>query len=955
MADSEGKNYYWESLDQNTTGENVGVVLDSLCDIVAENEIEENQDVVKWIPGEEGQKGHFELGEGGSKIPPINANANQILIGTGPQNYWAQGNENNFYAIYTGDDMSEEHRPLESSIVTDSSIFPVAFGTLETGEQGIVRPRLKNGYRAQNNALADISGNARLYMGENSRIAVHDNAWIDITGNDTQVKFNSGSKFFVDSLYGKNNMYMHGGFVVINDGKEPSHAKAGISYYVLKSEYPDEPAADLQFFDENGAIYWKSKEFSTGYPYKEEEEAIIDSSTFKSSDLTDIGYTYTLRDVYEQDIYVEGKWNTVWRLNANFEKYDSEHPDIHIDGLKPYNYNEGYNWPSESEDVPRINITGAPRIQIGDYSLIWLQSGARLDLSKQSQLVAAESFTSLLSSHLIMQGSAGDNEPLYPYMMFNNLDDKDSRYINNQISLGFTTVNPKSTSIPKCPILEGMLDTPEGDHCSITISDSTIGPYQNLRCQKLQLNNRGYLADWLIRKIDESDELNNRYRLKCLPLVHYSSRVYIHVSTDVSSDYVINPHLENGSRYAYAPSITQGSIFNVAPCLTNNSKFAAKFGGVEGASTCIQYNPRSGTHSFFINPGQGCETYFQDMRESGTTLALNIQSIAGSNMLFTIHGGMGYGGIYNGSSIGYQSRPGTIQKIIEGLDTFELETGKIHKEMRDDSRFIMRGENSPSYNSPTISYLSDRSQYSNTNRFAKEKCHLNKYWDRPINNEGLTSPTFQMYEHSNLILRGFWKYPEKTVTIETDIYSGLTEDTPISLTELKSHTTEWEEFLAAFEQGEQEFIGLMPESSIIASPTKITVQRACYQFIGETSYVKKYHPNAGLDTFGKRSSLIEVTDNSELRMWDGICIYARYNPQTNEPTIEFVNRYGTNGTDMDETNVATGDNKEPLDRVSFTFDELKYLKRFIGTLPSRIANDDSEATEPNTLYFIPGE
>ena len=50
-----------------------------------------------------------------------------------------------------------------------------------------------------------------------------------------------------------------------------------------------------------------------------------------------------------------------------------------------------------------------------------------------------------------------------------------------------------------------------------------------------------------------------------------------------------------------------------------------------------------------------------------------------------------------------------------------------------------------------------------------------------------------------------------------------------------------------------------------------------------------------------------------------------------------------------------GDSKHPEDQVSFTLDELKYLKRFIGTLPSRIANDDSEATEPNTLYFIPEE
>nr|DAD58865.1 MAG TPA: hypothetical protein [Caudoviricetes sp.] len=46
-------------------------------------------------------------------------------------------------------------------------------------------------------------------------------------------------------MYGKNNMYMHGGFIVINDAKEPSYSKPKVIYYVLKSEYPDKPDADL--------------------------------------------------------------------------------------------------------------------------------------------------------------------------------------------------------------------------------------------------------------------------------------------------------------------------------------------------------------------------------------------------------------------------------------------------------------------------------------------------------------------------------------------------------------------------------------------------------------------------------------------------------------------------------------------------------------------------------------
>lgn len=96
----------------------------------------------------------------------------------------------------------------------------------------------------------------------------------------------------------------------------------------------------------------------------------------------------------------------------------------------------------------------------------------------------------------------------------------------------------------------------------------------------------------------------------------------------------------------------------------------------------------------------------------------------------------------------------------------------------------------------------------------------------------------------------------------------------------------------------------------------------------------------------KNSSVVDMADNSELYMRDGICIYARYNPETDEPGIEIVNR--SNENSMDNNDVS----EEP-DKVEFTFEELKYLKRFIGTIPSRLANDASGMTEPDTLYFLP--
>lgn len=845
----------------------------------------------------------------GADVPPITSERDEIIVGNGSN--WAKGNGHKYYVIYSNGN--------QENIVGSLLDMPVAFGSLAAPTAGQTAPTLKNGYKAQGNAIADISGDARLYMGETSRLAIHDDAWLDVTGNDTQVKFNSGSKFFVDSLYGKNNMYMHGGFVVINDAKEPSHSKPKVTYYILKSEYPDKPDADLQFFDENGSVYWKTKEFSPCYPYKEEEEAIIDSPTFKSSDLTDIGYTYTLSTVFGWSIYVDGKATPVWYMEANFEKYDSEHPDTHITGNQPYNYNVDEDWPSESVNVPRINITGAPHIKIQDYSLISMETGARLDLNRQCQLVASQSFTSLYGSYLMLQGN--NSSPFYPYIMLN---DEESAY-SHQISLGFTTQNPESTSIPQPPIMSGMLNTPAENHCDITMEDVNLGPYKNYVIQKMKFNGRGYMADWLAGK------LNDQYKSNYLPLIHYGSRVYIHISPDGGSDYVVNPQIENASRYVYAPDITGSSIFDVAPYLSNSSKFAAKFGGTNGAVTCIQYHPKGGNHSVLINPESSCDTYFKDEREAQTNLALHIKSKASSNLLFTINGGMGVGGTYNGTCIGYAGRPGTIQKMIEGIDTFELESGSIHKEMRDDSRFIMRGVNYPGFNSPGTSYQNDSSQFymSDTfmdrSRFAQDKCHLNKYWDRPINNEGLTSPTFQMYECSNLILRGWWNYPLYTnVRIKTTAYSYLQDTQVISLEEFKSHTAEWEEFLAYFLDNDVEFIGLVPESKIFATPTEIVVSQARVQYTGDTAYVKKYHPNAGLDTFNKRSSLLEITDNSELRMWDGICIYARYNPETNKPGIEIVNRYDTNGTDMDETG-----EKTPREKVTFTFDELRLLKRLI--------------------------
>lgn len=82
-----GSGHYWASEDLNTTGENVGITLDSMCDIIMANDVTSGN-VVVFIPGdiEHGQKGHFALGEGGGGSTEIDASIYQVIVGDGEGN-----------------------------------------------------------------------------------------------------------------------------------------------------------------------------------------------------------------------------------------------------------------------------------------------------------------------------------------------------------------------------------------------------------------------------------------------------------------------------------------------------------------------------------------------------------------------------------------------------------------------------------------------------------------------------------------------------------------------------------------------------------------------------------------------------------------------------------------------------------------------------------------------------
>ncbi len=82
-----GSAHYWASEDLNTTGENVGITLDSMCDIIMANDVTSGNTVV-FIPGdiEHGEKGHFALGEGGGSSAEIDASIYQVVVGDGEGN-----------------------------------------------------------------------------------------------------------------------------------------------------------------------------------------------------------------------------------------------------------------------------------------------------------------------------------------------------------------------------------------------------------------------------------------------------------------------------------------------------------------------------------------------------------------------------------------------------------------------------------------------------------------------------------------------------------------------------------------------------------------------------------------------------------------------------------------------------------------------------------------------------
>lgn len=171
-----GSGHYWASEDLNTTGENVGITLDSMCDIIAANDVT-NGNTVVFVPGdiEHGEKGHFALGEGGGSSE-IEADENVILVGDGEN--WARENVAKYAITLEASEEPEEpteENPDPEPPVIDTAVIGTAtpiiklrsgVDTEEETFDGEIAARDKGNFCIQGGAKVHIGEKAVVFEGD---------------------------------------------------------------------------------------------------------------------------------------------------------------------------------------------------------------------------------------------------------------------------------------------------------------------------------------------------------------------------------------------------------------------------------------------------------------------------------------------------------------------------------------------------------------------------------------------------------------------------------------------------------------------------------------------------------------------------------------------------------------------------------------------------------------------
>lgn len=891
-------------------------------------------------------------------IKNIPASLNEIIVGDG--NNWAKRNSSNYFITSTSEKDDSSSNPSGETIGrreinAQSANLWTQFGAI--GDQAGL-PYLKNGFKSKDNGIASIWGNAKLYMDGTSRLAIHDNAWLDVTGEGTSVKFNSGSKFFVDTTVGANNFMMHGGWFAISDGRV-SLTTITFRYQFLKSQYSELPYDNYTDIMENCEYLTSSwakpnPKYENGVP-----TADVNAITTMCNDLAPgqdfLNYGFVINENESSINEYTSSWEVY--IKTTYKTPNSE-AAVNTGFNEAFRYTESQSdYPNDAMNVPRFNISGAPHVLIEGKNNIMIKQNSFFNMERHS-FVSLDSANVDMRNDAYVQMSSFTKGMHHPFVqMITGASPQTSGGTSNQVVLGFGTTEftHENSYGYGDPIQSSMLiHTASDPFCASQGMVSNKGPLGYFPAMTFSIS-----SNTMTRSIFNSTiATKNNYQYKfgdLCPYVFLKEKVYINIDPYADGTCYIYPSIHAGATYDYVPYLAPSSKYVIADRCGSAASHIRQI-GVDNSAELVNYwhiessakmnidiEPRTNSQTFITCfPGASSENVF--FMDSGPSAKIGMKiSVGGSTSSYHF---------VNGTKTAHVNGE-QLQVLVESSDAMFVLKDYAHSEMSDYSRFIMRGENN-TYNTSTTPYVDDPSQMNpgNSGNGGNDLYkHMQLNWYRPFDNDyvdNANSPTFQMYESSNLILRGHWFYPHEEIEFSSSTYSTVTGQIEITFADIRNNPTD----LAAFEAAlpaNTAFIGIAPNSHIYATSTTITVEDARLIYTNKGKYgPTTYHPNAGLNAEGKRSSVLEITDNSELRLWDGISIYGRFDPDTGKPTIDFINKYGCDA-----------DTDTYVEKVSFTFDELRALKALLAQ--PRLAQmtqsqyDQLDPPDANTVYVIQSE
>ena len=228
--------YYWKLDNNYSTGENTGAVIDSLCQIMGENEIEDNKNTVIFVPGSDNEKGHFELGNGGFEI---NAEHYEVIIGDGEGKAYggsADANQKEYGSFFMQNRNSGSY--YDSTKITHS-LYAQGESVTSTDRYIFGNPLASNGFMPTGNFIM-VEGGAFIKAKDSSRASFTGQSEIRIdhgalfTVDSAQVDISGGAKFHCQNggeLVCDNSAeaYFHGGHISVNPIDDSTSSGGGWS------------------------------------------------------------------------------------------------------------------------------------------------------------------------------------------------------------------------------------------------------------------------------------------------------------------------------------------------------------------------------------------------------------------------------------------------------------------------------------------------------------------------------------------------------------------------------------------------------------------------------------------------------------------------------------------------------------------------------------------------------